>query len=201
MASNGYILLRVGIKHPLADVRGYAYEHRVVAEKKIGRALKPNEHVHHIDGDKTNNVPENLEVLLSVEHHFRHRIKESNLKHPFEKNTTVRCKCGCGEAFLKFDTAGRPREFISGHNSTLEKKSRQELIVDYVREKWVGVADISSNLGISMQATRSAANNELKNGILIKFKNKFFHKDFPPEQYINPFISCACGCKSFFQKI
>ena len=24
LASNGYILLRVGIKHPLADVRGYA---------------------------------------------------------------------------------------------------------------------------------------------------------------------------------
>lgn len=36
VASNGYVLIRVGVDHPLADVRGYAYEHRVVAEQKKG---------------------------------------------------------------------------------------------------------------------------------------------------------------------
>jgi hypothetical protein len=34
LASNGYILIRVGNDHPLADVRGYAYEHRLVAQEK-----------------------------------------------------------------------------------------------------------------------------------------------------------------------
>lgn len=37
IASNGYVLVRVGKKHHLADVRGYAYEHRIVAEQKLGR--------------------------------------------------------------------------------------------------------------------------------------------------------------------
>lgn len=31
VASNGYMLVRVGVDHPLADVRGYAYEHRIGA--------------------------------------------------------------------------------------------------------------------------------------------------------------------------
>lgn len=44
------------------------HEHRVIAEQKIGRALLSNEHVHHIDGDKHNNHPNNLEVLLHSEH-------------------------------------------------------------------------------------------------------------------------------------
>src|SRR4051812_41815968 len=36
IASNGYIIVRVGVGHHLADVRGYAYEHRLVAEQKLG---------------------------------------------------------------------------------------------------------------------------------------------------------------------
>jgi hypothetical protein len=35
IASNGYMLIRVGVNHHLSDVRGYAYEHRLVAEQKI----------------------------------------------------------------------------------------------------------------------------------------------------------------------
>ena len=44
------------------------HEHRVVAEQKIGRKLLSIEHVHHIDGNKHNNNPENLIVLTISEH-------------------------------------------------------------------------------------------------------------------------------------
>lgn len=40
VASNGYVLVRVGTDHHLADVRGYVYEHRLIAEQKIGRHLR-----------------------------------------------------------------------------------------------------------------------------------------------------------------
>lgn len=116
MASNGYILLRVGVGHHLADVRGYAYEHRVVAEQKIGRRLRRGDVVHHINGDKTDNRPGNLEVLNKSEHRLRHRSHRRRLRMPGERNPVVRCKCGCGARFRRFDTSGRPRMFVSGHN-------------------------------------------------------------------------------------
>lgn len=46
------------------------YLHRTIAEQKIGRPLRPGEIVHHIDGDKRNNSPENLEVLKNQREHF-----------------------------------------------------------------------------------------------------------------------------------
>lgn len=116
IASSGYVLVRVGVGHPLADVRGYAYEHRLVAEKKIGRPLRDDEHVHHVDHDKTNNDPSNLDVVTIAEHRARHRRSGKRLRDPGEANERVRCECGCGATFLKFDGSGRPRRFVSGHN-------------------------------------------------------------------------------------
>lgn len=37
ITEHGYVLLRVGSQHHLADVRGYAYEHRIVAERMLNR--------------------------------------------------------------------------------------------------------------------------------------------------------------------
>lgn len=47
-----------------------AYFHRELAKKLLERDLRPEEHVHHIDQDKTNNVPENL-LVLSIDDHTR----------------------------------------------------------------------------------------------------------------------------------
>jgi len=45
------------------------YEHRAVAAWRLGRPLRPGEVVHHLDGDPTNNHPDNLVVLPSQRHH------------------------------------------------------------------------------------------------------------------------------------
>lgn len=117
IASNGYVLVRVGRSHHLADVRGYAYEHRLAAEVKLGRRLRPREIVHHVDGDKQNNAPENLEVHPNgASHRAEHRRTGCPLRRPGQQNPLRRCACGCGAEFLTFDRAGRPRRFVSGHN-------------------------------------------------------------------------------------
>lgn len=44
------------------------HQHRIVMEKKLGRKLNRGEIVHHKDGNKHNNDPENLQVMTQSEH-------------------------------------------------------------------------------------------------------------------------------------
>ena len=46
--------------------------HRYVMEQKLGRKLLRTEIVHHIDGNKLNNNPDNLELMTLVEHTRMH---------------------------------------------------------------------------------------------------------------------------------
>jgi ribosomal protein L37E len=55
---------------------GYIYEHRIVAEKFMGRRLRENEVVHHLDGNCSNNRTENLIVLEQGQHTKLHKWLE-----------------------------------------------------------------------------------------------------------------------------
>lgn len=116
VSSHGYIKICLGVGHPQADSKGYQYEHRLVAERLLGRPLRRDEIVHHRNGIKTDNRPENLEVLNgNTEHCLEHR-KRQDLRLPGEENPILFCQCGCGCTFTKYDSSGRPRRFVSGHN-------------------------------------------------------------------------------------
>lgn len=61
---DGYVLLLLP-DHPDANSQGYIREHRLVMEGLICRRLLRREVVHHKDGNKQNNSPENLLLFSS----------------------------------------------------------------------------------------------------------------------------------------
>jgi hypothetical protein len=77
--SIGYVRIYAPM-HPEANTWGYAYEHRIVAEQMIGRRLEKNEVVHHKNGKRWDNRPENLEVMDKVEHAKLGGQREENAK-------------------------------------------------------------------------------------------------------------------------
>jgi len=197
VASNGYVLLRVGTQHHLADVRGYAYEHRVVAESIIGRQLAPGEQVHHVNGDKTDNRPCNLRVLDTAFHQAEHRRAGRDLRMPGEPNPVVNCRCGCGHSFEQYDSSNRRREYCPSHNLAHPAAPVRDAIMQSVSQRETSTtADVATDTGQTVCAARVALSRMARDGLIVRVHRGVYAKADtipPPEPTAVP-ILCACGC-------
>lgn len=89
---DGYILLKIN-DHPQANPNGYIREHRYVMEKALGRQLERTEVVHHINGIRDDNHPDNLQVLSS---HAEHLAITRREKRVGPKKLIFNFVCTCG---------------------------------------------------------------------------------------------------------
>lgn len=83
------------LAHPVTGKK--ILEHRYVMECKLGRELAKDEHVHHVNHNKSDNRCENLVVLTSKEHRSLH-CKETYMG--FNKGKTIIICQKCGGRFF-----------------------------------------------------------------------------------------------------
>ena len=67
--NSGYILRWI-------DKKKYMLEHRYIMEQQLGRPLKTHEHIHHINGNRSDNRVENLVLLTKSHHNSIHKREE-----------------------------------------------------------------------------------------------------------------------------
>lgn len=94
----GYRLMPIGPEHQFVSMGQhragvlYVPEHRLVYAEHLGRPLRTDEVIHHIDGNKTNNVIGNLELTNQPDHMREHnRLRRlvrpgvCQLGHPYDE--------------------------------------------------------------------------------------------------------------------
>jgi hypothetical protein len=173
-SSIGYIRVYLGRDHHLSDKHsGYALEHRYIAEGMIGRRLKKGEVVHHKDHNRSNNDPQNLEVLPNCYYHnYAHRKENLSIpkirRHPDEDNPIISCYCGCGARFKKFHR-NIARFYVQGHNEIPETQIMiYTLLVN--SSKPLKMKEIYTSLGITKTSTHIAVYRLKSSGFIISPK-------------------------------
>ena len=120
--------------HYCANKAGKVYEHVYVMCESIGRALKSNECVHHIDRDRTNNDISNLKLMTVAEHVKLHAMEDRGTKYvsntckvcnviyeTSEKTRRTYCSHKCAKKYSrKFEVSPEELELLVWSKPTVE---------------------------------------------------------------------------------
>lgn len=91
---NRYWRVRIRPHHffpdvPVVNGGCYVRRSRVVLASKLGRALMPQEHAHHQDEDRDNDLPANVEHLSPAEHNRHHKVGTRHSQESRHKTSTT----------------------------------------------------------------------------------------------------------------
>lgn len=91
------------------------HQHRVIAERALGKALPSRAQVHHVDGDQSNNANTNLVICESIAYHRLLHVRTRIVKRGGNPNLQRIC-CIC-DALLPLDAFYPRSERPSGIRS------------------------------------------------------------------------------------
>ena len=137
--------------------RGYVYEHISVAEKFLGRDIGPNEIVHHLDGDRSNNRIGNLLVLDNGQHLKLHKWLRSDAPRSDnhrEIGHNLSCCKRCGKTLQNKQIKYCSTECYNYSIRRTGKPSKEQLLKDINDMSWVAVG---RKYGVTDNAVRKWA--------------------------------------------
>lgn len=121
----GYVFEFVGTHH-LANQWGFVAQHRLVMEDRLGRQLVKGEVVHHRDECKTNNHPDNLQLMSWREHQHHHIMRNA------EKAKVKLPRSKVEAALIKFHNLKKAARHLGIDPSTLYRRF-PDLTANYKR--------------------------------------------------------------------
>lgn len=99
---SGYVYIYAP-NHPAANRDHYVFEHRLVAEKELGRFLEFQERVHHINGIKGDNRLENLIVMQTHSKHMQLPEHTQGLQNYYKEHPEKYAEHGQKGAHARWD--------------------------------------------------------------------------------------------------
>lgn len=135
-----------------ANWEGYVYEHVYLIETSLGRLLRDDEEVHHLDGNKANNRLENLIVLEKSMHLRLHKWIEKGCLLDTSNKAPKTCKV-CGTMLQNTQILTCSNECKS--KIRVSKKPSKNILEEDIRTlSWVA---IGRKYGVSDNAVRKWA--------------------------------------------
>jgi hypothetical protein len=133
--SEGYVLVK-NHEHHRSLATGYVYHHILVVEAAMGKPLRKGHVVHHVDGNKSNNVPSNLVVCQNQRYHKLLHSRAKSIIGCGDPDMKLCSLCGSWLPFVDYHGRGS-RGFLAAYcknctNARARDKRRQ--VIDAARD-------------------------------------------------------------------